>query len=141
MLWIHPGETRGVIVGRLLDPEGRPWQGVALNLLGDNDTVVATTWSYLGDPDDLANPDEGFAENFVFSDVRPGEYVLETLVQDVEYHFSMVVTAGELRTIEIITDPFKTPTPSPELTPVPTMELTLTPSLELTPTPTPETSS
>ncbi len=32
MLWIEPGSTRGVIVGRLIDPEGRPWQGVPLAL-------------------------------------------------------------------------------------------------------------
>ena len=35
MLWIEPGEKRGVIVGRLLDPEERPWQGVLLALVPD----------------------------------------------------------------------------------------------------------
>ncbi|MCB8942597.1 MAG: peptidoglycan DD-metalloendopeptidase family protein [Ardenticatenaceae bacterium] len=117
MLWIEPGETRGVIIGRLLDPEGRPWQGVGLSLIGgDEELENRNTWSYLGDPQNLINPDEGWAENFVFSDVRPGEYDVYTKLQGVEYRASVTVTAGEISTVEIITEPYKTPTPAPEPT-------------------------
>lgn len=118
MLWIEPGETRGVVVGRLVDPQGRPWQGVALRLLPQDDQgVEAATWSYLGDPQDIANPDEGWAENFVFADVRPGTYDVYTLLQDVEYRQRIMVRAGQITTVELVTEPFKTPTPSPESSP------------------------
>jgi hypothetical protein len=117
MLWLEPGETRGVIVGRLLDPDGRPWQGVGLGLLGGGEEVEnRNTWSYLGDPQDLLNPDEGWAENFLFSDVRPGNYEIYTKLQDVEYRVPVTVRAGEISTVEVITEPYKTPTPFPEVT-------------------------
>ncbi len=114
MLWIDPGETRGVVVGRLVDPEGRPWQGVPLALVAeDKSGEIVGTWSYLGDPDNLANPDAGWAENFVFSDVRPGNYTVVTQIQDVEYQVPVEVTAGEISAVEIVTEPLKTATPIP----------------------------
>lgn len=113
MLWVYPGETRGVVAGRLLDPDGRPWQGVTLNLISDQGEIVATTWSYLDDPLHYINPDEGLAENFLFSDVLPGTYTVYTKLQDVEYRQPVTVTAGEIVTVEIVTEPFKTPTPTP----------------------------
>jgi hypothetical protein len=117
MLWVDPGKTRGVIVGRLIDPEERPWQGIALQLLDKEGEIVATTWSYLDDPQHLINPDEGFAENFVFADVRPGAYELYTKLQDVEYRQPVTVRVGELTTLTLTTEPFKTPTPTPQVTP------------------------
>ena len=112
MLWLDPGDTRSVIVGRLIDPLKRPWQGATLDLLGKEDGVNnGRSWSYLGDPQQLANSDEGWAENFVFSDVRPGEYTIHTTIQGVEYRADISVQAGQVSTVEIITEPFKTATP------------------------------
>jgi len=120
MLWIEPGEMRGVIAGRVVDPEGRPWQGVGLGLLGGSEGVEnRNTWSYLGDPQSLMNPDEGWAENFLFSDVPPGEYQIYTRLQDVEYRVPVAVRAGEVSLVEVITEAFKTPTPMPEATVAP----------------------
>jgi len=119
MLWIEPGPTRGVLAGRLLDPLGRPWQGVVLTLIdgsGDEPQFI-NTWSYQGDPQDLINPDEVLAESFVFADVRPGEYILYVKLQGVEYRQPVQVIAGELTTVELITEPYKTPTPTPDLPP------------------------
>ena len=115
VLWLSPG-TRGIIAGRLTDPEGRPWQGVALTLIdGSNEEPEFTnTWSYLGDPSQLIHPDEAQAENFVFADVRPGEYEIYTRLQGVEYRIPVQVAAGEMSTVELITEPFKTATPVPE---------------------------
>lgn len=114
VLWFPPSPRRGVIIGRLIDPEGRPWQGVDLNLVPENGEAsdIRRTWSYLGDPDALIKPDEGFAENFVFSDVRPGSYKLLVRLQDVDYKSNLVVTGGEITTVEIITNPL-TPSSSP----------------------------
>ena len=117
MLWLEPGPTRGVIAGRLVDPEGRPWQGVPLALVSrGGDGGKHSTWSYLGDPQDLSNPDEGWAENFVFSDVQPGEYDLYTSIQGVDYRQPLMVSAGQITTVEIETEPFIEPTLEPVAT-------------------------
>ncbi len=105
MLWISPGTTRGVLAGRVVDGNGRPWQGVTVTLIdgrGDAPQFI-NTWSYLGDPDSLINPDEGYAENFVFADVLPGTYVLHTRIQDVEYRQTVEINAGSLTLAEIVT--------------------------------------
>ena len=121
MLWIHPGETRGVVAGRLIDPQGQPWQGVVVTLVdsdGDEAQFI-NTFSYQGDPQQLINPDELLAENFVFADVMPGEYTLYVKVQGVEYRQTVQVVAGELTTVELVTEPYKTPTPTVEVPPTP----------------------
>ena len=120
MLWINPGETRGVIAGRLIDPQGRPWRGVGLSLIGrSEDASSGNTWSYLDDPRHYINPDPGYAENFVFADVKPGEYEVYTKVQGVEYRASVQVPAGGVGVVEIITEAYRTPTPAPPETPTP----------------------
>lgn len=132
MLWIDPGPTRGVVAGRLLDPQGRPWQGVVVTLVdasGDEAEFI-NTWSYQGDPQSLIHPDELLAENFVFADVKPGEYTLYVKLQGVEYRQPIQVVEGELTTVELVTEPYKTPTPTPEVSPTP--EVTTEP--EMTPT-------
>jgi len=114
MLWIDPGPTRGVIAGRLVDPEGRPWQGVPLALVSRNgDGGQFPTWSYLGDPQELSNPDEGWAENFVFSDILPGEYDIYTSIQGVDYRQPVTVSASQVATVEIETERLKELTPEP----------------------------
>ncbi|MCA9931407.1 MAG: M23 family metallopeptidase [Anaerolineales bacterium] len=115
ILWLDPGPTRGVIVGRLLDPEGHPWQGVTMTLIPKVENPEFTnTWTYLDDPQHMINPDEGYAENFVFADVPPGEYDVYTKLQGVEYRVSVTVAAGEIATVELITEPYKPVTPTPE---------------------------
>jgi murein DD-endopeptidase MepM/ murein hydrolase activator NlpD len=115
MLWIEPA-SRGVISGRLLDPQGRPWHGVGLSLIGRSEGGSdGNTWSYMEDPLQIVNihPDEGEAENFLFADVKPGEYDVYTRVQGNEYMVPVQVVAGQVSRVEIITQPFQMPTPSP----------------------------
>jgi len=119
MLWLNPGPTRGVIAGRLVDPEGRPWQGVPLALVGSEGTAGrASTWSYLGDPQQLVNADEGWAENFVFSDIQPGTYDIYTSIQEVDYRQRVTVFAGEVAVVEIETRALKVATPEGSATAV-----------------------
>ena len=118
LLWVRPWTTRGLIVGRVVDPEGRPWQGVAINAIGKSEgTENSTTWSYLGDPQSLINPDETLAENFVFGDMRPGLYQIVVILQGEEYRAEVEVIGGQLSTVEIVTQPLKTATPEPEASP------------------------
>jgi len=115
MLWITPA-TRGVIAGRLLDPYGRPWHGVGLSLIGrSEDSSEGNTWSYMEDPLQIVgiHPDDAMAENFLFADVKPGTYDVYTKVQGNEYMERVEVVAGQIGQVEIVTQPFQSPTPTP----------------------------
>ena len=118
LLWLRPPATRGIIAGRLLDPDGRPWQGVTVAAVGrSEDAETKSTWTYLGDPQDLAKPDESLAENFVLGDLKPGEYELYVEIQGVVYTMPVLVEGGKLTTVEIITEPLKIATPVPSADP------------------------
>ena len=60
LLWLEPWSGSGVIAGRLVDPDGRAWQGVTVTLI-DKDGALLNTWTYLDDPDHLIRPDRGWA--------------------------------------------------------------------------------
>ncbi len=108
MLWVRPPETRGLIVGRLVDPNGRPWEGVWISARSlEQEGVEQVTWTYLDDPNHLVNPDEIYAENFVFNDVPQGKHQLILEIQDVRYSAQVDVVGGEIATVEIITEEFK----------------------------------
>lgn len=125
MLWIDPGPTRGIVVGRLVDPDGRPWHGVTLTLIREekDELEFINTYSYMSDSQNLINPDQYWAENFLFADVVPGKYQLFTEVQGIQYRQAVTVTGGEISFAEIVTDPYKTPTPTPEVSATPTSTL------------------
>jgi murein DD-endopeptidase MepM/ murein hydrolase activator NlpD len=111
-LWLQPPDTRGIIVGRLIDPQGRPWQGVAITAVGRSEGAEnRTSWTYLGDPQGLIKPDEEFAENFVIPDLRPGMYELYVELQEQIYQVPVEIHGGQMVRAEIITEPYKTPTP------------------------------
>jgi murein DD-endopeptidase MepM/ murein hydrolase activator NlpD len=132
LLWINPANNRGLIAGRLVDPGGRPWQGVAVNAIGrSEETEDRTTWTYLDDALHTINPDEQWAENFVFGDLKPGEYELYIQLQGSVYKELIKVDGGQLSFTEIITEPYRTPTPTVStevLEPSPTVGAETTPS-------------
>jgi murein DD-endopeptidase MepM/ murein hydrolase activator NlpD len=113
LLWLAPPPSRGILAGRLVDPEGRPWQGVVVTVIRQDDGQMITTWTYLGDPDHLINPDEGLAENFIFGDLEPGPYEVRVVLQDVTYKEFVEIEGGQLTAVELVTEPLKTPEPSP----------------------------
>ena len=106
LLWLTPETDRGVIVGRLVDGEKRPWQGTRVTLIDGSGEEVEfiNTWTYLDDPEHLINPDEGYAENFVFGDLVAGNYELFAKIQGIEYRQSIEVKVGELSFVEIVTE-------------------------------------
>lgn len=116
VFWLEPKEERGVVAGRLLDPAGKPWQGVQVIAAGP---TYVTTWTYLDDPLHLANPDDQLAENFVFGNLPPGRYRIIVNLQGEEYSTYVDVTAGQISTVGIITAAYKTPTPAPPATNTP----------------------
>jgi len=114
LLWIEPWPGSGIIAGRLLDTDGRPWQGVTVTLIDRRGNApFLNTWTYLDDPDHLIQPDLALGENFVFGPVEAGSYDLHVQVQGVEYRQRVDVSDGKLATVEIVTEAYKTPTPAP----------------------------
>lgn len=111
LLWIEPWSGSGVIAGRLVDPDGRAWQGVTVTLIdrsGESDFL--NTWTYLDDPDHLIWPDPSLAENFVFGPVAAGTYDVYIKLQDVAYRQTVEVKEGQINTVEIVTESYKIPT-------------------------------
>lgn len=118
LLWIEPWSGGGIIAGRLLDPDGRAWEGVTVTLIDRNGPAeFLNTWTYLDDPDHLIRPEPALAENFVFGPVAAGNYDVYTSIQGVEYRVPVEVVDGQINTVEIVTEPFRTPTPQPTATP------------------------
>ncbi len=107
-LWLPPNEGLGLLAGRLVDPEGRPWQGARLTLIAASDAEpqFISTFSYLDDPQQMINPDAQLAENFVFADLEPGFYTLFAKLQGIEYRLPVEIKAGEGTAVEIITEAY-----------------------------------
>lgn len=112
LLWLEPWSGSGIIGGRLVDPDGRAWQGVTVTLI-DDDGALLNTFTYLDDPDHLIRPDPALGENFVFGPVAEGRYTVFVEVQGEEYRRTVEVSDGQLTTLEIVTAPYRTPTPAP----------------------------
>jgi murein DD-endopeptidase MepM/ murein hydrolase activator NlpD len=118
LLWVAPWSGSGVIAGRLVDPDGRAWQGVTVTLIDrSGEADFLNTWTYLDDPHHLIRPDASLAENFVFGPVAAGAYDVYAKIQGVEYRQPVEVRDGEISTVEIVTEPYRTPTP--EVSPTP----------------------
>jgi murein DD-endopeptidase MepM/ murein hydrolase activator NlpD len=106
LLWLAPPAGSGVIAGRLVDPDGRAWQGVTVTLIDPTGEMpFLNTWSYLDDPEHLIRPDPALGENFVFGPVAAGTYDVYTSVDGVEYRQTVEVEDGELSRVEIVTEP------------------------------------
>lgn len=106
VLWLKPPPGSGVIAGRLVDRDGRAWQGVTVTLIDPGgEPAFRNTWTYLDDPDHLIRPDPALGENFVFGPIEAGTYDVYTMVGDVDHRQSVTVIDGAITTIEIITEP------------------------------------
>jgi hypothetical protein len=104
----------GVIAGRLVDTDGRAWQGVTVTLIdASGEMPFLNTWTYLDDPDHLIRPDPALGENFVFGPIPAGTYDVYTSVDGAEYRQTVEVRDGGLSILEIVTEPYRTPTPTP----------------------------
>jgi len=106
LLWLAPPAGHGVIAGRLVDDDGRAWQGVTVTLIdATGEMPFVNTWSYLDDPQRLIRPDPALGENFVFGPIPAGPYDVYTSVGGREYRQTVEVREGELSLLEIVTEP------------------------------------
>jgi murein DD-endopeptidase MepM/ murein hydrolase activator NlpD len=114
LLWVEPEPGHGIIAGRVVDPDGRAWQGVIVTLIDRRGVApFVNTWSYLDDPDHLIRPDPSLAENFVFEPVEAGTYDVFTQIQGIDYRQTVEVADGRLAILDIVTEPYRMPTPTP----------------------------
>lgn len=104
MLWLPPIPGTGLLAGRLVDANGRPWQGVRLTLINGRGSqpLYEYTFTYLDDPQQIIHADEALAENFVFADLAPGEYTLFASINGVEQRQMVTIAAGEITAVELI---------------------------------------
>lgn len=104
MLWLEPLPGMGVLAGRLVDGQGRPWQGARLTLIEStpDGPVYHYTFTYLDDPQHLIHPDAALAENFLFADLPPGNYTLFAAIAGQEYRQPVVVAGGGVTAVEIV---------------------------------------
>ncbi len=87
-LWLKPLPGHGVIVGRVVDGDGRPASEALVTLQDPSDgDLLLYTYSYAGDE---VSADEAWQENLVIGDVPAGRWRLaarvggRTVIQDVE---------------------------------------------------------
>lgn len=118
LLWVRPPLGHGIVAGRVLDPDGRAWQGVLVTLIDrQGELPFVNTWTYLDDPEHLVQPDEALAENFVFGPMPAGSYDVHVRIQAVDYRQTVEIREGEITTLEIVTDPLRETEPAATTTP------------------------
>jgi murein DD-endopeptidase MepM/ murein hydrolase activator NlpD len=123
--WVRPDPGFGVIAGRVIDHQDYfvPQQLVTLHRTETPSRFWRETFTY---PDNLINPDDGYAETFTFSDVPTGSYLLKTFFDGRQLTVPVTVT-NQTTSFAVLhqTQPPATPprqlpaTPQPEPTPEP----------------------
>jgi murein DD-endopeptidase MepM/ murein hydrolase activator NlpD len=114
LLWLYPFPDRGVVVGRVLNPEGQllPEVTITLSPIGGSNRSH-TTSSYAASN---LNSDPLWQENFAIDDVGAGNYKAVVQIGDVRVTQEISVQAYRTTFVELIIDP-PPPTPTPEATP------------------------
>lgn len=96
ILWMEPLPRRGVVAGRIVQARGEMPPELLVVLVGEE---RRETWTYRFGPG--INPDEELRENFVFADVKPGEYMLEVKIGPHLYRRKVVVERGKISFVEV----------------------------------------
>ncbi len=94
-LWLRPLPGCGVIVGRLIDAQGKP-RPETLITVHHAESPEGRWQEIFTYPLEEVNPDEEWKENFVLGDVPEGTYILKARVEGKLYQREVVVVAGEI---------------------------------------------
>jgi len=94
-LWLRPLPGCGIIVGRLIDAQGKPIPEtmIAVHHVESPDRGWQEIFTY---PLEEVNPDEVWEENFALGDVPGGAYILKAKVGGKLYQSEVAVVAGEV---------------------------------------------
>lgn len=102
LLWLSPFPQTGIVIGRVLWPNGEVAVEVPVTLIRvDAPSPYTATTSYAsGEP----NPDDTFAENFAIDDVAPGYYQVIVGAGENRRTTEMWVFPGRTNFIEVVLD-------------------------------------
>jgi len=120
-LWLAPFEGWGNLAGRFTDNRGLSIHGAHVTLRPTNveSDVGDETRRHLTYAPTRINGDEGWDENFLFSDIPAGEYLIEFRTAGHVYERSVIVKP-EITTFIVVQADIKwSPTATPTFTPTP----------------------
>jgi hypothetical protein len=133
-LWLVPFEGWGTLAGRFIDNRGLLIHGAHITLRPvnvDSDVGNVTTRHLTYSPWRI-NSDQGWDENFLFSDIPAGDYVIEFRTAGSVFRRDVTVKPEMTNFIvvqaDILWSPTATPTPTPTPLPTATGSVTPTPS-------------
>ena len=112
VLWLKPRQGTGTLAGRLVDPLGRYIHRHPIRIY-QGDRLVEETWTYTSS---VVHPDEGWGENFVFWELKPGKYTVKAEVGGETHLWTASVEAGRTTLVTFTTlrvPSAATPTASP----------------------------
>lgn len=133
-LWLTPREGHGVIVGQVLDVQGRPVAETLVSLHPpDSDEVTFYEYTYA---QGSINADDEWNENLLIGDVPAGQYRVAARIGDQTRAALVTVRAGEVTFVRlqarVTPPPTATPETAPTNTPAPTEVTTQTPQPTVT---------
>ncbi len=124
-MWLQPDPGHGVIAGRVVDYQDYyvPQQLVTLHRANEPGNFWRQTFTY---PDNQVNSDDNLGENFSFSDVPAGNYLLKTFFDGHQLVVPIAVKARQTAFVLLKQDQSPSEprvsvpsTPAPEATPTP----------------------
>lgn len=101
--WLTPLPGHGTLIGRLVDPTGRAWQGARIRVYRRQDDTLrywTTIPTYLPEPG--IQPDPQWGENWLLTDVPAGTYVLEFAVAGRQVRREVQVTPNGTHFLEVV---------------------------------------
>jgi murein DD-endopeptidase MepM/ murein hydrolase activator NlpD len=98
ILWMRPLPGSGALAGRLQDRNGNPIRAQSILIYADDidGTYIGDTETYAHDSAPVVNSDDVLQENWAFSDLPEGSYIVRAYVGALQYSRRVFVRAGEL---------------------------------------------
>jgi murein DD-endopeptidase MepM/ murein hydrolase activator NlpD len=116
-LWIAPPSGWGVLAGKITDDRGKPLTHVNLII---RSRQTKREWSVRTYGLVSVNPDDNLAENFVLSDLPPGDYSIYYHYNDRDLIGLVTIEPGRMAFVTMRgTKGFSTSSPMPVFTPAP----------------------
>ena len=98
ILWMRPVPGAGALAGRLQDRNGQAIRVASILIYADDidGTYVGDTETYARDDAPLVNSDDVLQENWAFSDLPAGTYIVRAYVGSLQYSRRVTIKPGEL---------------------------------------------